>query len=147
MTPPRRAGLNRMCNPIVLSLLTSSLACAVGWSADFGDLLKKSPLPIHLPSQLPGLPTSFTWPKDPDGVSTSLVDAYPASKHLPYAFSPDEAPAVDARLASDGRLVIGTGHYDFHLRSYCLHAGMFRPRSSGDGYLLAPLERGRNIPA
>jgi hypothetical protein len=139
MMRTRRVRMTRLWTGMGLALLIGSLAGAVGWSSDLGDLLKNTPLPRHVPAQLPALPANFSWPKDPDGISTSLDDAYPAAAHLPPGFAPDEAPAQDARLASDGQLVIGTGYYDFHLRSYCLHAGMYRPRASGDGYLLAPL--------
>ena len=134
-----RTGLRRLWTLSRLAVLLVTLPRASAWSADISDLLKK-PLPIQLPSELTSLPAGFSWPKDPDGISTSLDDAYASTAHLPFTFAPAEPPAQDARLSSDGQLVIGTGNYDFHLRSYCLHAGMFRPRSSGDGYLLAPLK-------
>jgi hypothetical protein len=100
------------------------------------DVLKRN-LPTQLPAQLPQLPTTVALPKDPDGISTSLDDAI-ASLALMARFTPDPAEARPAQRGPAG-VTIGTGYYELPLQSYCLHAGSYRPKPRGDGYLLAPL--------
>ena len=115
--------------------LALTLPGSAARAAGLLDSLKS--VPIQLPKQLPQLPSSVSLPKDPDGISTSLDDAFPSFSPM-GRFVPDPAEARRALVGAMG-VTIGTGLYELPLQSYCLHAGSYRPKPRGDGYLLAPL--------
>jgi hypothetical protein len=120
-----------------LLLFVVSLGLALPSSA--GGLLDLvNALPGNLKNGLPSLPTAFSLPKDPDGISTSLLQAYRSDSFLD-GYTPHAREAAAAQMDESG-LTVTTGFYNIRVQSYCLHAGTYRPKSSGNGYVLAPLQ-------
>src|SRR4051812_11025313 len=108
----------------VLALLSlATLFPGLANSTDFFDMLRKVPIPSQL--QLPNIATSFTTPKPPDGIESSLKTIYPWQ---PLLEGTDPTEQKKAPRIEGGMIFVEEGFYSVKLQSYCLMAGTYQPK-------------------
>lgn len=123
---------------LLIKYVLTAAALQLPFPCNAGLLDLVNALPANLKGSLPTLSTALSLPKDPDGISTSLQQAYRAHG-LMSGYTPDAGEAAVGQVDQSG-MTITTGFYDITVESYCIRAGAYRPKSSGNGYLLAPLQ-------
>lgn len=73
-------------------------------------------------------------------ISTSIDDAYPRASGIEnFRPHPVSRKTMEA-LRQNGHVLVSPGVHDFYFQSFCLHAGKYSPKTSGTGYLVAPLK-------
>lgn len=116
-----------------LSMLFVFLSCTPSQLPHMPDVSLPT---VTVPVEIPGLEGILT--AEPP-ISTTLEDALYEAPELDGFNPQDFILLAEMPRTPEGGFYLLPGVYEFTAQSYCLKAGTYAPRTSGDGYLYAPL--------